>query len=326
MNCLEKQIKYIKKRQFNLIRLSLLAFFICFFIPKVSAQDSIPIKEDLVEEVDLKFQSYFFKALSEKAIGNHQKAIENLENCNQLKENNTAVFFEFSKNYLSLNNINLAKVYLQRALKNDADNIWMLKHLVKIHQKENNLNKAIAVQKKVVQLNPKERVFLVRLYLYNRSYDEAILLMTLLEKESALPSSLKDVKTRLENRNSPKPKLVKLNDISSLVKRFEKEKTYTILEQILKISEKETITLLRYSDKGIALFPAQPFVYLMKAKALNNQQKFKDAISVLENGIDFVIDDLMEANFYEELARAYKGLGNKIEENNYNQKAKKIKS
>ena len=78
----------------------------------------------------------------------------------------------------------------------------------------------------------------MRLYLYNRSYDEAILLMTLLEKESALPSSLKDVKTRLENRNSPKPKLVKLNDISSLVKRFEKEKTYTILEQILKISEK----------------------------------------------------------------------------------------
>ena len=39
-------------------------------------------------------------------------------------------------------------------------------------------------------------------------------------------------------------------------------------------------------------------------------QKHKKALSSLQNGIDFVIDDvLMEKKFYAEILNAYKGLG-----------------
>ena len=119
----------IEKREESNRNSFLITLFSCLFFlvsQSIFAQDSIPAKQDLTEEVELKFQEFFFKALSEKAIGNHQKAIENLENCNQILPNNVTVFFEFSKNYLALNNTLLAKEYINRALEKEADNIWKI--------------------------------------------------------------------------------------------------------------------------------------------------------------------------------------------------------
>lgn len=326
MNLRFKNKEVRKERQFYTIRLALFSFFFTFFSIFINAQDSIPANEDLSEEAELKFQQFFFKALSEKAIGNYQKALENLENCNQLLENDVAVFFEFSKNHLLLKNSLLAKEYIERALQQDVDNVWMLKHLVKIYQQENNLEAAIKTQQKIVTLKPKERSFLVRLYLYNRQYKEAISLMNVLEDENLLSANLKSLKASLEKRKAPKAEEKKLPDITSLISQFETEKSYKVLEQILKISEENITELLKFSEEGILLFPAQPYVYLMKGKALNYQKNHKEALSVLENGFDFVIEGEMEANFYIEMAKAYKGLGNLIEENKYQQKADKLKS
>ena len=166
----------------NYFILSLVFLFI--FPLKIVSQDSIPEKKDLTEEAELKFQQFFFKALSEKAIGNHSKAIENLESCNEILEENEVVFFEFSKNYLELNNPFLAKEYINRALEKDPNNIWMLKHLVKINVKDKNYNDAINIQNKLVVLNPKERDYLVRLFFYNREYKKALDLINTLDNEN----------------------------------------------------------------------------------------------------------------------------------------------
>lgn len=326
MNVRFKNRENRKERQFYYLKLALFSFFFSLFSICINAQDSIPAKEDLTEEAELKFQQFFFKALSEKSIGNYQKAIENLESCNQLLTNDVAVFFEFSKNYLLLNNTLIAKEYINRALEKDADNIWMLKHLVKVYQKENNLTKAIKVQKQIITQNPKERAFLVRLYMYDRQYFEAISLMNVLQDENALPSSLKRLKTSLEKRRKPKFKEEKTTGIVDLINQFKTDKSYIILEQILKLSKDNSSEMLKYTEEGIALFPAQPFIYLMKARALNYQKNYKIALTTLKNGIDFVIVDKMEADFYNEMAKAYKGLGNAKEENKYQQKANKLKS
>ncbi|TXD54220.1 MULTISPECIES: tetratricopeptide repeat protein [unclassified Polaribacter] len=326
MTCIVKNIKASKGSQFYFFKLTFFSFFIFLFSMQVNGQDSILEIEDLTEAADLKFQQFFFKALSQKSIGNYQKALENLENCNQLLTSNVAVFFEFSKNYLFLNNILLAKEYINRALEQDADNIWMLKHLVKIHQKDRNFKEAIIVQQKIITAEPKEKEFLVRLYLYDRQYKKAISLMNTLETENSLSSNLKRLKTSLEARKSDLVKEVKLTDISALEDRFSSDKSYQVLEQILKISDDKPAVLLKYSDEGISLFPAQPYVYLMKGKALNDLKDHKKALSVLQNGIDFVIEDIMEANFYQEMSRAYQGLGNRKDQNKYKLKAEKLKS
>ena len=296
------------------------------FSVKILSQDSIPEKEDLTETASLKFQNYFFKALSDKSIGNYHKAIENLENCNQLLSNDVAVFFEFSKNYLLLNNTLLAKTYINRALEKDAQNIWMLKHLVNINLKEKNYKEAIKNQRKIIAINPKEKEFLVRLYLYDRQYQKAFLLMNSLEKENLLSSRLKRIRDSLEKSSLSQKIEENPTDLTGLIHQFKSDKSYHILAKILKLLNDNPTELLKYSEEGIALYPAQPLVYLMRAKALNHQKNYKKALSTFQNGIDFVIEDKMEVDFYNEFAKTYKGLGNVKEENKYQQKADKLKS
>jgi tetratricopeptide (TPR) repeat protein len=326
MNFRKKIKKNRRERQLNYTKLALFSLILILFSATVFAQDSIPEKEDLTEAAEMKFQQFFFKALSEKSIGNYKKAIENLESCNQVLSNDFAVYFEFSKNYLLLNNTLEAKEYIKRALEKDADNIWMLKHSVEIYIKDKNYKKAIEIQQKVISINPKEKEYLARLYVYDRQYEKAISYMSELEKDNALSAYLKRLKTNLEKRSKVKPKKEKATDLSSLIDKFKTDKSYVLLEDILKKSESNTSDLLKFCKEGIALFPAQPFVYLINGKALNDKKNHKKALKTLQNGIDFVIEDKMEADFYIEIAKAYKGLGNSAEEKKYKQKAKNLKS
>mgnify|MGYP000097251830 CR=1 FL=1 len=316
-----------KERQFTNTKLSLLSLFFILISVNNFSQDSIPEAKDLTEEKELKFQQFFFKALSEKSIGNYQKAIENLESCNQILAGDVAVFYEFSKNYLQLNKSLLAKEYINRALVKDPENIWMQKHLIKILIKTRDYANAIKVQQKLIVKNPKEREFLVRLYLYNREYKKAVFLMNKMEVDNALSSNLKRLKSSLEKRKEKSVVEEKqINSPVSLKEQFKSNKSYTILKQILENSAANSKELLKYATEGISLFPAQPYVYLMQGKALNYQKNYKKALTTLNNGIDFVIEENMEAAFYKEMAISYRGLGNLKDEKKYLEKSKKIKS
>ena len=310
----ETILKFLKRSLFSLL------FFLISL--KSYAQDSLAVAIDFTEEKELKFQQFFFTALSQKSIGNYQKAIENLESCNQILPNNKSVFFEFSKNYLYLNNTLLAKEYINRAINQDSKNIWMQKHLVKVSEKENNFFEAIKIQQKIIVLNPKENKNLVLLYLKNRDYKKALSFMKTLEEDNLLTSDLRKIKERLEKTNYSETQKVKV--LKDIYKRFETEKTYTVLKQILIASKDKPRLLLKYCKEGIALFPAQPFVYLINGSTLNVNKDFKKALEILQNGIDFVIEDAMEVLFYKEMALAYKGLNNKVQERKYMEKYKKL--
>lgn len=324
-----KKIENIKEKSLNYTKFTLFSMLLFFISISLNAQDSIPEAPDFTENKELEFQQFFFKALSEKSIGNYQKAIEYLESCNQILSNNVTVFFEFSKNYLELNNTLLATEYINRALQEDETNIWMLKHLVKIFARDRNFKEAIKTQQKVVLQNPKEREYLVRLYLQNNKVEEALSLMNTLQEENSLSSSLRNFKKQLETRNknrqnTSQKKESKL-EITDVIKRFKSDKSFTLLKEILDNSLENSNQLLKYSTEGISLFPAQPYVYLMNGKALNVKQDYKKAIAVLKDGIDFVIEDKMEAEFYNEMANSYKGLGDNLQEKKYREKSKKIK-
>ena len=317
-----KMMQNRKEIALKFLKVSLFSFLFFLISLKSYTQDSLSVAIDFTEEKELKFQQFFFTALSQKSIGNYQKAIENLESCNQILPNNKSVFFEFSKNYLYLNNTLLAKEYINRAIIQDSKNIWMQKHLVKVFEKENNFFEAIKIQQKIIVLNPKENKNLVLLYLKNRDYKKALSFIKTLEEDNLLSSDLKKIKERLEKTNySETQKGIVSKDI---YKRFETEKTYTLLKQILLATKDNSVLLLKYSKEGIALFPAQPFVYLINGSTLNVNREFKKALEILQNGIDFVIEDAMEALFYKEMALAYKGLNNKVEERRYMEKFRKL--
>lgn len=324
---LEEKIRNFRKESHREIILMTL-FSLLFFLltQNLYSQDSIPEKEDLTESAELKFQQYFFKALSQKSIGNHSKAIQFLENCNQILPEDKSVYFEFSKNYLALKKTDLAKEYINRALAKDSNNIWMLKHLVAIYRKDNDLGNAIDIQQKIVVINPKERENLVRLYLYNRNYKKAMDLLNTLEYENALSPNFRKLKASLEVRKGVVKKEEDSSDLASLIKKFDEQKSYETLKRILDLSNNDESVILKYSDIGIALYPAQSSLYLKKGKVLYNQKKYKEALNVLQNGIDFVIEEIMELEYFTLLSKVYKGLGNVEQEKKYFDKAKKLKS
>ncbi|TDQ28707.1 tetratricopeptide repeat protein [Tenacibaculum caenipelagi] len=318
--------KRSEKREHGFSIRLVLSFFFLLFSFFLSAQDSIPPSVDIIEKNNLEFQQHFFKALSDKAIFNYQKAIEHLEKCNQILPNNKAVLFELSKNYDKLGRNPEALNYIDLALNEEPDNLWMLEHKVTTLRKMANFDDAIVAQKKIAVTHPKKKQLLVFLHLQNNNIKGAKKVLTELKEAKLLNARLRNIEEKLAKRDSittQKEKTVVNIDTRS---QFEKEKSFDNLKVLLeKLALNNDADLLKYSEEGLILFPAQPFVYLMNGKAHNNNKEFKKALESLQNGIDFVIDNNeIEAKFYLEMSKAYQGLNDIKKSNSYKNKAAKI--
>jgi tetratricopeptide (TPR) repeat protein len=294
---------------------------------------SIAQNINVVEENDLKFQTYFFEALKQKAIKNYSKAIESLEKCYELDSTNMGVQFELSKNNLLLSNFYEAEIFIDKALSKQEDNIYLLQHKMSVFKKQRRFNEAIEIQKEVVKFQPKEADKLVLLYIQNREFDKAEKIIVQIERDALSTQRIKVFKNYLKNRKIiKKPEgVVKLNDNVGLVilkKEFDKSKDYKTLLKIITHEVKNNLFEMLYNDSkvGLELFPAQPLLYKINGLALNNIGKYNEAIDVLTLGIDFVIDNNeMEAGFYDELSKSYKGLKKDELALEYKQKANNLR-
>tara|TARA_B110000879_G_scaffold1531_1_gene1935 strand:+ start:318 stop:1262 length:945 start_codon:yes stop_codon:yes gene_type:complete len=295
-------------------RIVLIVFLGLLYNPfYIVAQDSIAIAEDIEEKKLLQFQEYFFKALSDKSINNYQKSIENLEACNEILPKNKSVYFELSKNYLLLNKTREATQYINKALLLEPTNTWMLLHLVAIQKKDRNYQKAIKTQLTIVQHKSKQRSELILLYYLNSEYAKALSLIYIIEKEKGLSTRFKQLKDTIELRNKPLALKVSKDSLAQLITDYKANKpSFSKLKKILILAFNENTEMFyNYSSLAVDLFPAQPFAYLSRGKALQLQKKHQEAIDILEIGIDFVIENsLLEAQFYTTLVKAYTSINN----------------
>lgn len=276
------------------------------------SQDSIPITLNKQEENFIEFQEHFFKALAQKAILNYKSAIQSLEKCNELKPNNVAVLFELSKNYFELNKHIESTAYAKQALQIEPENRWVLEHLVAVYNKEKNYTEAIKVLLKLVEKNVEKNEQLVLLYFQNNQEDKGKELLLQLDKADLLTPALSTLKNNLFRKNTPEKKEEDIKLLSDFIVKFDENQDFETLKQLLVLAEKEDQSIfLEYSKKAMTLFPTQAVVYLMYSKALNAEKQFSKALEILQNGIDFVIEDKhLEADFYEEMFKSYSGLGN----------------
>jgi tetratricopeptide (TPR) repeat protein len=304
-----------------------------FLIPVFSfSQEDLASKEDLlVEQENINFQTFFFEALQQKAIENYDKAIYALEACNNIDKKSTAVLFELSKNYVFLLKYTEAEYYILKGLEIDPTNLFMLEHLRDIKAKQNDYKGAIIIQKRIIAQKPELESELVLLQIKSGNVNEAIELLKKLEDNNNLPSHLIPLKIALlqevpseetpvitANTNLPVSKLDNLKKDYYLKNDYQSLKL--VLERELRI--KDFLNLLKDSQEGLDLYPAQPFVYLMNGIALNSMRKYKDAVLILGTGFDFLVDDFkMEAEFMEQLGLSYKGMGQNKKASKYYNKA-----
>ena len=283
------------------------------------------------EDNNLKFQEHFFEALKQKAIQNYDKAIESLEKCYEIDQNNMAVEFEFSKNYLALKQFQEALLFIDKALKKEPQNIYLLQQKEAIYKAQQHISEAIAIQKEIVKINPKLNDELVLLYIQNQQFNEAETLIYQIETMALSTTRTKSYKQYLLDRKNIKFVAKEENvddDEVSLRDEFNQTQQYTTVQKLLnlEVQNKNFEELYADSKQALELFPAQAFLYQMNGLALNELRKYKEALAVLMVGIDFVIENkLLEAAFYEELAKSYRGLNNNAEALKFEEKAKELR-
>jgi tetratricopeptide (TPR) repeat protein len=289
-----------------------------FSLVAVSQEDVASTEAMLVEQEEINFQTFFFEALQQKSIGNFDKAVFALETCNNIEKDNVAVLFELSKNYAFLFKYTEAEFYILKGLEKEPLNLYMLRHLKEIKTKQNDYQGAIMVQNEIVKLMPNEEADLVILYIKSGKMDEAIALLKKLDKIDKVPEGLESLKESLLQET---PKTIvsdpivedSKNKVDLLRDDYELKRDFNSMKLLLEreLKTKQFLELLKDSEDGLEIFPAQPFLYLMNGRALNNLRKYEEALKSLEDGLDYLIeDDLMKVDFLKEMSLSYKGMGN----------------
>ena len=302
----------------------------CSFIA-MGQEDVVSSEEMLVEQQSINFQTFFFESLQQKSIGNYDKAVYALEACNNIEKGNIAVLFELSKNYALLIKYTEAEYYILRGLEKDPENLYMLRHLKEIKTKQNDYLGAIKIQNRIISLKPEEEADLVILYIKAGEIESATELLKKLDELNKLPKGLESLKESLvqdvngPTDQAPEPILEELpkRKVDLLKDEYNLNKDYASLKLLLErqLKTKQYLDLLKDSEEGLSLFPAQPFLYLMNGKALNSLRKYKEALQTLEEGLDYIIDDnSLKADLFEEISLSHKALGdNKSASEFYNQ-------
>lgn len=309
-----------------------------FFIPLfLGAQEDVASTEEmLVEQQNINFQTFFFESLKQKAIGNYDKAVYALETCNNIDSENVAVLYELSKNYAFLIKYSEAEYYILKGLEIEPSNLYMLKHLKEIKSKQNDYPGAIKIQKKIVKIDPDEESELVILYIKSGEIDNAISLLKKLDSKNKLPSDLKVLKKSLiqeepkeEFQNTIVAEPLPKNKLDYLKEEYKLKNDYNSLKLVLEreLKTKQYLDLLKDSENALNLYPAQPFVYLMNGVALNNVRKYNEAMTILNTGLEYLVDDnKLESQFMEQLSLSYKGLGENKKATNYYKKAIELRN
>lgn len=308
-------------------------------------EDLASTEEMLVEQQNINFQTFFFEALAQKAIGNYDKAIYALEACHDIDKKDRAVLFELSKNYSFQFKYTEAEYYARMALELEPENIYMLRHLKEIKTKQNDFKGAIGVQQRIIDLNPDEEADLVILFIKSGEIDQAVELLKKLDDENKIPEGLIALKesllqqggseemSRSEEMNPTEgtesqliPGPAPRNE--SLLDAFEREKSYNTLVPLLEgeLKKKQFLELLEHSEEGLELFPAQPYLYLMKGTAQIQLRKNAEAVETLQEGLEYLIDDPdLEYRFMEQISLAHKAMGDNKKATEYYNKAQEIK-
>lgn len=233
---------------------------------------------------------------------------------------------------------------VERLNKNPENETNYLK-LIYRYSETGETEKAFETAQKLLQVQPDSKLVhlaLYKFYLNKNQTDNAITSMkTVLSASEINPDAKTKVLNDFINFVSKHPEYEKdLIDITAMVdgnksfqtlvelaqyylKLEDKEKALMYFEESLKLEPtnfsviKDVLLLqidLNQEEKAVAksqqvleLFPAQPILYLINGVAHNKLNQAKKAISSLETGLDYVIDDpKMEADFYTQLSVAYK--------------------
>ncbi len=295
--------------------MKLLACILLFFLG-ISASGNLYGQEEESAAVSLEantdeFQECFFEALKQKGIENYDKAINQLLECKGLDPSNTVVDHELAKAYLASEQPLQALEYGIAALQADPANLWYLETLVTAALRQGNTLEML--KGRIPYGNTRLRENLAMVFYFKNDYQAALEVLKDLERSRFSEQLRALVRDSLErNQAEAMPMEKEENPLeayrSSLQELLEKQ-DYGALEEL--------------SLEALEQFPSYPYFYYARGLVLNHGARYALAASVMEEGLDYLLDDpALAAEMYRALAAAYTGLGNISKANMYLSKIK----
>tara|TARA_R110001583_G_scaffold34185_8_gene115091 strand:+ start:389 stop:1711 length:1323 start_codon:yes stop_codon:yes gene_type:complete len=266
-----------------------------------------------------------------EATGRKKEQIENLETRvenNPNKESNyLALIFRYSEN----NEKDKAFETAKELLKINPNSQLVHLALYKFYLDDNDAEKAIESMKIVVQsqqIKPEAKLKVlsdfVNFVKENPEYEADLIEATNLVSDANNEKSLTELGHYYLSKNNKEKAL-------EYFEQALKQDTdnFAILRNVmlLQIDLKEFDKAAENSMKALEKYPSQPIFYLINGVASNELNKPKMAIESLEMGLDYIIDDIkMEADFYNQLSKAYTLLNNTVKAKTFSDRAKQIQS
>ncbi|OMQ12305.1 lipopolysaccharide assembly protein LapB [[Flexibacter] sp. ATCC 35103] len=237
-------------------------------------------------------------------------------------------------------------------------------NLIFLYSKSEETDKALEVAKQLAKEIPTSewaQVSLFKVYIDANQADKAIKAMNVILSSSKIDSKIKH-RTLNEfliyvNKN---PQYA--SDLEKAIAYFDNDKEIDVAKEIGKFyhSKGQFANAIKYYEKDlksnsdtdretnlllleaytqakqfepmtkramnmIEVYPSQPQFYYYAGLGNNQLQQFKNAKTVLEMGLDYVVDDkTLEANFNIQLGEAYNGLGDAKKKEEYFLKASEL--
>lgn len=285
---------------------------------QASAQEEEPdinieeTSELFLEDYSDDFQENFFEGLKQKSIENHDKAIHLFLKCKKLDATNTVIDHELAKAYFADKQYSSAQEYGVLAVVSEPNNPWYLDTLVEILQKQGS---SIDVVKSMIPFkNDKLKENLALIYFRDKDYEAAIQILKNVKKSPFSDDLTSKINDSIEKRDKKSKKTEFSTSSSTALNPLD------IYKKQIKalIGENNLIDLQQVSAQALESYPAQPYFYYAQGYALTKNNRQREAVEILETGLDYIVDDPPLSNkIYTTLAEAYNALNNSIKANMY---------
>ena len=291
--------------------------------------DALQLLDELDIELGISISRDILRNRIYEATGRKKDQIENLEsrveNNPDNESNYLALIFRYSENNETAKAFETAK----ELLKINPNSQLVHLALYKFYLDDNDAEKAIESMKIVVkssQIKPEAKLKVlsdfVEFVKENPEYEAHLVEATSLISDENNEKSLTELGQYYLSKNN-KPKA--LEYFQEALKQD--TNNFAILRNVLLLQ----IDLQQYKEAeerstgAFEIYPSQPIFYLINGVALNELNNPKKAIESLEMGLDYIIDDMkMEADFYNQLSKAYGLLNNTAKAKTFSDKAKQI--
>ncbi len=293
-------------------------------------KDALKILDELDEKYGISYARDVVRNQIYAATGQKEKQIENLEERvegNPDEEANyLALIYRYSENDDKEKAFETAKKLLE--IKPNSQLVHLA--LYKFYLEEGNVDKAINSMKialKSTLIKPEAKMMVLSDFVNfvgsHPEYEDDLVEITNLTSEPNGKSNVEVAQYFLAKGD--KKKALEYYEEALKIEG----NNYGILRNILllHIDLEQYETAVEKSNKALESYPSQPVFYLVNGVSLNRLKRFKEAISTLEMGLDYIIEDSkMEADFYKQLSLAHSELGNTAKAKTFSNKANKLES